>query len=55
MIAASFGTFGLIWSATARDWALAASAVSWAKGGGNESGDHLPPLLPAWGSVARSR
>jgi hypothetical protein len=30
-MAASFGTFGLIWSATARHWALAASGVSCAK------------------------
>ena len=31
MMVASFGTFGLIWSATARHWLLAASSVSWAK------------------------
>ena len=45
---ASFGTFGRIWSATARHWVLAASAVSWAKAVAMKAETTLRPLFPAW-------
>src|SRR5690606_27117356 len=48
MMVASFGTFGRIWSATARHWVLAASGVSWAKALTMKAEPTRRPLLPAW-------
>ena len=47
MIAPSFGTLGRIWSATARHWVLAASAVSWAKAVAMKAETTLRPPFPA--------
>ena len=55
MIAASFGTFGLIWSATVRHWALAASAVSGAKAVAMKAETTLRPLLPACAKTLRCK
>ena len=53
MMVASFGTLGLIWSATARHWVLAASAVSWAKAVAMKAETTLRPLFPAWARALR--
>ena len=50
---ASFGTLGLIWSATARHWVLAASAVSWAKAVAMKAETTRRPLFPAWARALR--
>src|SRR5436190_10351975 len=47
MMAASLGTFGRIWSATARHWVLAASGVSWAKAVAMKAETTRRPDLPA--------
>ena len=46
MIAATFGTLSLVWSATARHWVLAVSA---GKGRRDEGGDHRAPALSSVG------
>ena len=51
MRVASFGTLGLIWSATARHWVLAASAVSWAKAVAMKAETTLRPLESVRSSV----
>ncbi|ESX80653.1 hypothetical protein X759_12040 [Mesorhizobium sp. LSHC420B00] len=51
MIVASFGTFGRIWSATARHCVLAAPGVSWAKAVAMKAETTRRPLLPAWAST----
>ena len=48
LLVASFGTLDLIWSATARHWVLAVSAVSWAKAVAMKAETTLRPLFPAW-------
>ena len=55
MIAANFGTLGLIWSATARHWVLAVSAVSCAKAVAIKADTTRRPLLPAWASTLRMK
>lgn len=49
------GTFGRIWSATARHWALAASGVSWAKAVAMKAETTRRPLLPACASTLRMK
>src|SRR5439155_2950340 len=51
MMAASLGTFGRIWSATARHWVLAASGVSWANAVAMKAETTRRPLLPACASA----
>jgi hypothetical protein len=48
MIVASFGTVGRSWSVTARHWAVAAWAVSWAKAVAMKAETTRRPLFPAW-------
>ena len=55
MMAASLGTFGRIWSATARHCTLAASGVSWAKAVAMKADTTRRPLLPAWASTLRMK
>jgi hypothetical protein len=55
MISASFGTFGRIWSATARHWRPAASAVYWAKAVSMKAETTRRPLLPAWPRTLRMK
>ena len=45
MRAASFGSFGLSWSATRRQWDFALSAWSLGEGGADECGDDAPIIL----------
>jgi hypothetical protein len=52
---ASFGTFDLIWSATARHWVLAVSAMSWAKAVAMKAETTLGPLFPAWATTLRMK
>ena len=47
MMVASFGTLGLIWSATVRHCVLAVSAVSWANAVAMKAETTRRPLLPA--------
>jgi hypothetical protein len=49
------GTFGLIWSATLRHWALAASGVSWANAVAINAETTRPPLFPAWARALRMK
>ena len=49
MKAASLGSLGRSWSATLRHWALAASALSWAKAVADEGGDDAPAALAGVG------
>src|SRR6185295_5636610 len=55
MMAASLGTLGRIWSATARHWVLAASGVSWAKAVAMKAETTRRPLLPACASTLRMK
>ena len=48
IIPISLGTFGRIWSATVRHWALADSGVSWANAVAMKAETTRRPLLPAW-------
>ena len=47
-MAASFGTFGRIWSATARQWVLEASGVYCANAVAMKAETTRLLLLPAW-------
>jgi len=47
------GTLGLIWSATARHWVLAAAAVSCAKAVAMKAEMTRRPFLPAWARALR--
>src|SRR5215207_1697675 len=51
MMVASLGTFGRIWSATARHWVLTASGVSCAKAVAMKAETTRRPLFPAWAST----